>query len=73
MSNANSTNTQTSAWEPLFLSVPAGARRLGIGQTTAWGLIKDRKLPTVRIGRRTLIPVAGLEAFAASLVCSTSR
>jgi excisionase family DNA binding protein len=52
---------------PIFIGVPEVARRLGIGQTSAWALLRDHKLVTVKLGRRTLVPVEALEAFAASL------
>ncbi len=59
---------ESSPTTPLFLSVPEAARRLGVGQTTVWiALIREGKLPVVRIGRRTLVSVRALEEFAASL------
>lgn len=67
------TQFQATACEPLFISVLNAARRLGIGQTSCWGLIKERKLPVVRLGRRTLVSVSALEAFVASLTSSASR
>lgn len=66
------TQFQATACEPIFISVLDAARRLGIGQTSCWGLVKERKLPVIRLGRRTLVPVAALEAFAASLVSANS-
>lgn len=51
----------------LFLSVPEVARRLGIGQTSTWALIRDKELPCAHIGRRALVPVAALAEFAARL------
>lgn len=53
--------------QPLFVSVLVAARRLGIGATSCWNLVKERKLPVVRLGRRTLVSVAALEEFAAAL------
>jgi excisionase family DNA binding protein len=67
------TPNQAVACQPLFLSVPEVARRLGIGQTSVWiALIRDGKLPTVRIGRRTLVSVQALESYAASLTSTKS-
>ena len=52
----------------LFVGIPEVARRLGLGETTVWtSLIRDGRLPVVRIGRRTLVSLGALEAFAASL------
>lgn len=65
--NPTTTTGQPSVRPMLLYGIPDAARALGIGQTYTWGLIRDRKLASVRIGRRTLIPVAALEAFAASL------
>lgn len=56
-----------SACPILLHGVPAVAKALGIGQTYTWALIRDKKLPIVRIGRRTLVREADLQAFAASL------
>jgi len=52
---------------PLFLSVPAVAQALGIGQTSTWMLIKEKKLPVTHIGRRTLVSAQALADFAANL------
>ena len=56
-----------SACPVLLHGVPAVAKALGIGQTYTWALIRDGKLPCCKIGRRTLIREADLQAFAASL------
>jgi excisionase family DNA binding protein len=53
--------------QPLFIGVPEVARRFSLGQTSTWALIRDGKLPVVRIGRRTLVSVKALEEFAANL------
>ena len=53
---------------PLFVSVPAVAKRLGVGETTAWvKLIGGGLISVVKIGRRTLVAVTELERYAASL------
>ena len=43
------------------------ARWLGIGRTKLFDILKRNDLRAVRLGGRTLIPVAELERFAASL------
>lgn len=49
--------------EPLLLSVREAAQRLGIGRDTAYQLVRDRRLRSLSVGRRILIPVAELAAF----------
>ena len=48
---------------PVSYCVEDAARALGIGRTFAFNLIKEGKLKAVHIGRRTLVPVAEVEAF----------
>ena len=49
---------------PLLVSVPEAARLLGVGKTFAWALVRSGALPTVRLGKRVLIPRAALERLA---------
>jgi excisionase family DNA binding protein len=49
--------------EPLLISVEETAHSLGIGRTTVYGLVRDGHLRTVKIGHRTLIPVAEILAL----------
>ena len=51
----------------LLLSVAESARRLGIGKTRFFELLKAEELHAVRLGGRTLIPIAELERFVAQL------
>jgi excisionase family DNA binding protein len=51
----------------LLISTREGARRLGIGKTTFFDLLKDGRIEAVRLGGRTLIHPAELERFAAAL------
>ena len=51
----------------LLLSVAESAHRLGIGKTRFFELLKAEKLHAVRLGGRTLIPIAELERFVAQL------
>jgi excisionase family DNA binding protein len=71
MSAMNCETTSNTA--PLFLSVPNTAHALGIGQTQCWKMLKERTLPCVKIGRRTLVPAAALAEFAASLTATSGR
>jgi excisionase family DNA binding protein len=47
--------------DALTITVPAAARKLGIGKNTAYEAIKRGEIPFVRIGRRVLVPVAAFE------------
>lgn len=44
-----------------------GFRRIGVGRTTGYRLLREGRLPTVLIYGRRLIRVADLEAFVSSL------
>jgi len=45
----------------LTFSVEEAARILGISRGTAYALARHGSLPTIRLGRRLLVPKAGLE------------
>jgi excisionase family DNA binding protein len=49
--------------EPLLISVREAATRLGIGRDTAYALVAEGRLRSLRLGRRVLIPVVELSAF----------
>ena len=51
----------------MLLSITESARRLGIGKTRVFELLKAEELHAVRLGGRTLIPIAELERFVAQL------
>jgi len=46
---------------PLLVAVPTAARLLGIGTTLAWDLVRSGDIPSVKLGRRVLVPRASLE------------
>ncbi len=52
------------AGTPLLVAVPDAARLLGIGSTFAWELVRAGAIPSVKLGRRVLIPRAALERLA---------
>jgi excisionase family DNA binding protein len=57
----------TSRPEPngkLLYGVAEAANALGLGKSTIWALVKDQKLQTVKIGRRTLVTRASIERIA---------
>src|SRR6185503_8549487 len=41
--------------EPLTVTIARAKDLSGLGLTTLWALIRDRRLETVRVGRRTLV------------------
>lgn len=46
---------------PLVIPVSEAARRLGWGRDRTYAMIHEGRIPTVRIGRRLLVPVAVLD------------
>lgn len=52
----------------VLLTVEEAAKRLHIGRTTAWGLVKDGELESVQIGRLRRVPSAAVDAYAARLM-----
>lgn len=54
--------------EPVLLPIwPDTAQLLGVGRSTVFRLIKEGKLPTVRLGRRRLVPADAIRDFPARL------
>jgi excisionase family DNA binding protein len=47
---------------PLLLSIPKAAELLSISADHCAGLIKAGRLPSIRLGRRVLVPVDELQA-----------
>ena len=55
-------------------TIDDACRRLGnIGRTTLYGLIADGKLEAVKLGSRTLITTASIDALLASLPRLTAK
>lgn len=48
---------------PISLSINDAARAIGIGRTKLYDLINTGALKTVRLGRRTLVSTASIEAL----------
>jgi excisionase family DNA binding protein len=48
---------------PATMSIEDAARELGIGRHTAYRCAKQGQIPTIRLGRRILVPRAKLEAL----------
>ncbi len=47
--------------EKKTLSVPEAGKALGIGRSAAYEAVRTGQLPTIRIGKRILVPVVALE------------
>jgi excisionase family DNA binding protein len=47
--------------EPLLTTVRQAAGRAGVGRDAMYRLIREGRMPVVRIGRKRLVPVAALE------------
>ena len=52
---------------PRLLSIKQAIFELGIGRTGTYELIRDKKLKTVKIGRRRFVTIEAIEEFIASL------
>ena len=55
------------AVEKLAFTINETANAIGVGRTKVYNLISEGKIPTIKIGKRTLVPADGLRAFMASL------
>jgi len=55
------------AEERLTIDIPECARLLGISRGTAYTLAAEGKLPTIRLGRRLVVPRAALEKMLAEV------
>jgi excisionase family DNA binding protein len=53
--------------EPYLVSLDEAARRLGLGKTSVYGLVRAGRLKTVKVGKRHLVPTASLDAYVSSL------
>ena len=49
--------------EKIVYSVQEVAERLGISKSHAYGLVKEKRLPVLDLGRRKVIPKILLEAW----------
>jgi excisionase family DNA binding protein len=50
---------------PLVVSISEAARRLSLGRTKVYELIASGQLKTLKLGRRTLITMASVQALVA--------
>lgn len=54
-----------------LLTVTEAARRLGIGRTTTFALMRTGELRSVTVGRRRLVPAGAIDEFVAGLERAT--
>jgi excisionase family DNA binding protein len=54
------TRTLAETPEPATMSIPAAARLLGISRSAGYRGANSGQIPTIRIGRRLLVPTARL-------------
>ena len=52
--------------EPLSVSTSEAARLLGVSRPTIYELMQNGGLPWFKVGKRTLLPVAGLKNWVAA-------
>lgn len=56
----------TPSGDKIAYSVPEAAAAIGVGKSTVWKLIQEKRLPIVKLGARTLIRREALEALLAA-------
>lgn len=49
--------------EPIATSINGAAKALSLGRTSIYALIKEGRLETVKVGRRTLVKAASVRAL----------
>jgi excisionase family DNA binding protein len=47
--------------KPISVTIPTAREMSGLGNTTVWKLISEKKLATVKVGRRVLVIYESLE------------
>ena len=67
MSTIPDSRVRSSKAMPRLLSIKQAMFELGIGRTGTYELIRDKKLKTVKIGRRRFVAIEAIEEFIASL------
>lgn len=51
----------TRASKRLTMTIPEAAERLGIGRNQGYEAARNGQIPTIKIGKRLLVPVTALE------------
>jgi len=55
--------------DKLTISVEEAGKALGISRNLAYEMARQGRLPTIRLGRRLLVPVVALERLLAEAGC----
>ena len=58
--------------KPLLVPVNDGLKVIGVGRTKGYQLIDEGKIQMVKVGKKSLLVVASLEAFADNLVAQAA-
>ena len=58
--------------EKLMVSVNEACDRTGIGRSALYEMIRDGEIQSVKVGRRRLIPVTGLESLVERLIAESN-
>jgi excisionase family DNA binding protein len=57
--------TEVAALDPVLVPIwPDTGKLLGLGRSTVFRLVREGQLASVRVGRRRLMPVKEIHAFA---------
>ena len=59
--------------KPLTVSVRRAGELLGLGHTTTWRLISEKKLDTFRVGTKRLVTVNSIERLIADWLAASRR
>jgi excisionase family DNA binding protein len=49
--------------EPLAVPIPEAARLIGCGRSKLYQLVKAKEIPLLKLGRKSVVPLASLRAF----------
>ena len=63
--SANKLGHHTEPRYPMTISVPEAARRLGIGRNQGYECARRGEIPTIRLGKRMVVPLAAFDAMLA--------
>jgi len=64
--NAQSRGNRREDLPRLALSPEESAEAIGVGRTTIYELLASERIPSIRVGRRRVVPMWAIEAFLAA-------